>query len=211
MRTLRTATFYLSFTSTCHTDISGPVHTGHALRGAPAGQAASSPSSRTSLNTMDRLVAPRSRCSPAWALSRATWKRKGTESGICTPGKAAPSQLNDPRQQLTRHDPRQQLTREVSFAFIGLNCKWASGNCRLPPLTDKTRDLEMTLQGPEGERTCTQRWGAQCFVLELWCPWASCCSPPGLPACPVKRSQRYPDVFFSAEAQRLSSDSKEGL
>lgn len=38
------------------------------------------PNSRKSVYGMDLLATPRSRCSPAWALSKATWRRQKSDS-----------------------------------------------------------------------------------------------------------------------------------
>lgn len=120
------------------------------------GWAASSPRSSTSLNTMDLLVAPSSRCSPAWALSSATCKKAGVKPSICAPGgllrvksAALASQLSGPSDLLTSA------------------LRSTSQNLCLPLMTHGTRRIERILQGPGGWKHALSKVGDLLFALLL--------------------------------------------
>lgn len=102
---------------------------------------------------MDLLVAPSSRCSPAWALSRATWKREGVKPSICTPGRLLIVRSAALASQLC-----------VPSAFTGL-CSEKHNLC-LPPMTDETRNVERILQRP-GRWNVLSKPGHLLFTLLL--------------------------------------------
>lgn len=120
-------------------------------------------------------------------------------SGICAlgrlhVGKAASGRLDDPG----------PVSLMLPLPLPAQTIKWASENCCLPPITNETRVLEKIWQEPgRGKNMCSE---PRHQILTL-SSRASCCSPLGLICVPGETVKQHSG--FSAEVQRLSSNSQE--